>query len=144
MSLGRFLVGHGYVALRLRRNRTGHFELSARVNGRRARLVVDTGASHCAMDAAAAKALGLSLRRSSITAGGLGTKSMEVSRGTAETFEVGRLRLGPVEFAVLDLSHVNQALRERGALPIHGVVGADFLRARRAVIDVRGARLYLR
>jgi hypothetical protein len=40
-----------------------------------------------------------------------------------------------MDFILMDLSHVNEALKETNELPIHGIIGADFLKQTRAIID---------
>ncbi|HUL54741.1 MAG TPA: hypothetical protein VLT83_15160, partial [Opitutaceae bacterium] len=45
---------------------------------------------------------------------------------------------------VMDLAHVNAGLKQRGLAPIDGIIGADLLEARAAVIDYKAAVLYLR
>jgi hypothetical protein len=40
-----------------------------------------------------------------------------------------------MDFVLFDLSHVNEALQEVNEAPVHGIIGADFLKATRAVID---------
>ena len=40
-----------------------------------------------------------------------------------------------MDFVIFDLSHVNEALQQAEEISIHGIIGADFLKQTRAVID---------
>jgi aspartyl protease family protein len=51
----------------LTKGRSGHFEVEARVDGRRLELLVDTGATHIALRESAAARLGIHLRPSDYT-----------------------------------------------------------------------------
>ncbi len=138
-----FLLARGFVAVPLHTNAVGHFELAAEVNGRAARLVLDTGASHTVFATASAERLGLLTTPSTVRASGVGS-----DHATAMT-TVGELRLGAVRLHELaartfDLGHVNRALEAKGAPAIDGAIGGDVLRSAEAVIDYARATLYLR
>jgi len=77
-------------------------------------------------------------------AGGVGNASMSVRLARARSFSVGPVRASDVPVAVLDFSHANQALRLKGAKSVHGVLGADFLRARGALLDFAASTLHLK
>ena len=40
-----------------------------------------------------------------------------------------------LDFILMDLSHVNEALKEVDELSVHGIIGAYFLKQTRAIID---------
>jgi clan AA aspartic protease (TIGR02281 family) len=134
----------GRACVRLARNPLGHFVVRVRINGRAASLVLDTGASHTAIDQKAAARLGLAADGAEGVAGGVGNASMRVRLSRARSFQVGAVRAEDVPVAVLDLSHANAALRAKGARPVHGVLGADFLRARGALLDFASSTLHLK
>ena len=48
------------------------------------------------------------------------------------------------DFVIFDLSHVNEALNQVGETPIHGIIGGDFLKKNRAVIDYGRNCFYLK
>ncbi len=144
MQLADFLAPFDYAPIELVRAGTGHLRLaSSSVNGRPIMLYLDTGAGRTVLDLACARRLGLTLHESA-QGGGLGAAEVRAYRGT-----VDRLALGPIEeknitVHALDLTHMNQALAARGEAPMDGVVGADLLDAREAVIDYRQLRLFLK
>jgi clan AA aspartic protease (TIGR02281 family) len=143
-DLPGYLGAHGFLAVALRVNAVGHFEVDAEVNGRPARLLVDTGASHTIVATPSAARLGLHTTPSAERAGGVGATDHPT-----ETTVVDELRLGPVRLTAVpawtfDLGHVNHALVQRGGAPVDGAVGGDVLRPAEAVIDYARATLYLR
>ena len=61
-ELAPFLLGLGFVSVPLQVNAVGHFELAAEVTGRRARFLLDTGASHTVVSTPSAERFGLESR----------------------------------------------------------------------------------
>ena len=142
--LGEYLAPFGYTSVPLRRGPTGHLQLDGAINGAAASFYLDTGAGKTVLDLAQTRLRGLPLVEAGRAAGGLGTAGAAAYRTV-----VGRLALQAAEetdltVAVVDLSHVNQALRARGAPPMDGVIGGDILEAREAIIDCKRLQLHLR
>ena len=142
--LSAFLVARGYAPIPLARNVVGHFEVEARVNGQPLRLLLDTGASRTVLDVNAAVQLGLNLEASEQQAGGVGTATQAVQLATAASFDLGSLSLGSRPLAIIDLSHVSQALSGHGGNAIDGAIGGDILRDHDGIIEYTAATLYLR
>ena len=143
-ALGETLAALGYVASPLHRNAANHFEVRVRVNGQDAVLALDTGASQTCIDATAARHWRLPVQRGGGAAGGLGTATHAVSFAVLDELRVGDLRIPSLPVAVLDLGFVNAALSQAGVSRQDGVLGADVLITRSAVIDYAGARLFLK
>ncbi len=59
------------------------------------------------------------------------------------TLKLGRHDVGKLAFVLLDLSHINKTLISQGALPIEGILGADFLKKKKVSIDYRTQKLWL-
>lgn len=144
VDLATFLLAHGYVAVPLHVNAVGHFELAAEVNGRQARLLLDTGASHTVFATPSAERLGLRTAPSAERASGVGASDHVTATTTVDELRLGAIRLRDVAAWTFDLGHVNRALEARGGAPIDGAVGGDVLRPAEAVIDYARATLYLR
>jgi hypothetical protein len=143
--LARFLAVRRFVPLPLKKAPTGHLGLShAMVNGHAANLWLDTGAGQTVLDLKFARELGLSLtpdacRGAGAGGGGLAVLTTVVSRLTLAGFTELDFRC-----LAMDLDHVNAGLKQRGVAPIDGIVGADLLETREAVIDYKASVLYLR
>ena len=110
----------------------------AKVNGRAANLVIDTGASGegLILDNGFANQLGLAARTgtSVVTATG---KKVGVRHGTAKTLMLGNASIMNVPITVGSFAGVRKA-------GIDGVLSAGFLRTCSAVIDFHNRRLYVR
>jgi len=140
-TLHEFLESRGFARLELSRNRVGQFELPATIDGRAARLILDTGASGTVMDAASAKSRGLPQDTQSVSTGGAAHAAPTCR---LELLEIGPLHFVGVEALVADLGQLNEVLRERGHEPVDGVMGADLLQGREALMDFAGSSLYLK
>ena len=142
--INSLLRDQGYVGIPTRRLRSGHYQAMAQVDGQRLSLIIDSGASTSILDNASAVRLGLSLRRSRTRVSGLGAPAQRALSGRLDDVRLGALRLDSLPVVVLDLSHVNQSLRDEGIELADGVIGADFLSERGAVFDFTSGVLYVR
>lgn len=141
------LVRFDYAVVPLLRAATGHLFLAqAAINGRAITLYLDTGAGRTVLDVGAARSLGLTLAEDERGAGGAGAAKMKSYRTQLAWLDFGGGALVEENFSVAatDLSHVNQALLARGERPMDGVLGADLLDAREAIIEYRHQRLFLK
>ena len=143
-AMHSLLRDHGYVGIPTRRLKSGHYQATVDADGQRLLLIVDSGASTSVLDNASAVRLGLSLRRGRARVSGLGAPSQRALNATLEDVRIGGLRLDSLPVVVLDLSHVNQSLRDEGIELADGVLGADVLAQRGAVFDFTSGVLYLR
>jgi len=143
-ALADYLSRFDYAAVAFTKGPTGHLELAAGVNDRPARLFLDTGAGRTVFDATRAVQFGLPRMAEAQCAGGLGATGMTACETTVAHFVLGPIDERDFAATLVDLSHVNQALEARGDRPVDGVVGADILEAREAVIDYKHSRLFLK
>lgn len=144
MNLSEYLKTQGYVEVALKKTMVGQIEVQARVNGEDALLLVDTGASGTVFDTASAARLQLTPSGAGEAAAGLGTSSQITAVCHLDGLEIGSLRIEPVDIRIVDMSHVNMVLHQMGARACDGVLGADILISRAAVIDYRHFKLYLK
>ena len=145
MPLARFLAARNFVPLPLVRTPSGHLELvQATVNGREARLWLDTGASRTMLDLRFARDLGLALTAQARCGAGAGGGGMAVQGAVLSQLTLAGFSEPDFGCLVMDLGHVNAGLKQRGLPAIDGIVGADLLERREAVIDYKASVLYLR
>ena len=143
--LADFLARLDFCAVPLARAGTGHLWLpAAAINGRAVTLYLDTGAGRTVVDLAFARTLGLPLTEDAHGAGGAGAATMKNYPTRLACLDLGPLREEDFPVHAIDLAHVNAALRARGERPMDGVLGADLLDAREAVIDYRQLGLFLK
>jgi hypothetical protein len=145
LSLARFLTARKFVPLPLTRTPTGHLALAqARVNGRDATLWLDTGAGRTILDRKFARRLGLSLTPDACRGSGAGGGGLAVLTTTVSQLTLAGFTELDFRCLVMDLDHVNAGLKQRGLAPIDGIIGADLLEGREAVIDYQTSVLYLK
>ena len=57
--------------------------------------------------------------------------------------QLGSWKDSNFELVIFDLSHVNEALTQHKAKPVHGIIGADILMKGKGIIDYFNNCLYL-
>jgi hypothetical protein len=143
-DLGAFLLAQGYARVPMIALPTGHYALFGSVGEVSLSLIVDTGASHTVIDVARADRFALQSEYQGRRATGIGTSGQRVESGNLEDVSIGTVRLDSLRVTLLDLSQVNGVLGRMGTEPVDGIIGADVLLARRAVIDYGSTAVYFR
>ena len=134
-SLRTFLENSGFERLSLLKLSTGHYRLSLEVNGQTGQFILDTGASSSCIGFESVPYFNLFSENTEIKAAGAGAINMETKMAHNNTLKIGSLVFRKLSFVLFDMTHVNEALAQANELPVHGILGADFLKKRRAVID---------
>ena len=143
-TLNSFLLGQGYQPVQLHRLATGHFMIAGTADSIPLTFIIDTGASHTILDRNRSDRFAVVLADRNHRASGLGVTGQQVSGGVLSRVSLGPIQLDSLPVAVLDLSHINLALRQMGIEPVDGIIGADMLARKPAVIDYGTLRLYVR
>jgi hypothetical protein len=122
-----------------------HLVVKAKINGKRARLLIDSGASNTVFDKTRIVTFltGETLHTHEKLSTGLGTNSMKSESAQIQKLEFGDLEIRAYEAVILDLSHVNKSYETMKMKPIDGVVGSDIMKKYNAVIDYGKKRLIL-
>lgn len=135
MQLRKFLESQGFYRIPLKRLATGHYLFSAKINSVSGNFILDTGASNSCIGFTESSHFLLISEESIIKAAGAGAVNMETMLSRKNEFNIQGWSLKNMDFVLFDLSHVNEALLQANEDAIHGIIGADFLKERRAVID---------
>jgi predicted aspartyl protease len=117
------------------REKSHHITVEARLAGRSARFIVDTGAGGTIVDASAAMEYKLKVRSRRKKGGGVGSSAMQMSSVANHGLRLAGVDLSATKLLTIDLSHVNAGLKKAKVRPIVGVIGADILWRRHALID---------
>ena len=96
---------------------------------------MDTGAGGTCIDQAMLQHYGLTLARRSRRGGGVGSSTMQLTSIGKHDLSLAGMDLSSVRLHAIDLSHVNASLVSVRVKPIAGVIGADILMDRNAIID---------
>lgn len=143
-TLRKFIEGKDFYRIPLRKLATGHYQFEAKINGILGSFILDTGASTSCVGFADSTRFSLIQEDSFIKAAGAGAIDMHTMLSRNNTFAIGKWTVRSMDFVLFDLSHVNEALKQAEENEIHGIIGADFLKARRAVIDYGRNCLYIK
>lgn len=135
MQLRKFMESEGFYRIPLQRLATGHYLFSAKINGISGDFILDTGASTSCVDLLSSAHFSLISEESMIKAAGAGAINMETMLSRKNEFTIKKWKLKNMDFVLFDLSHVNAALSQAEENAIHGIIGADYLKKHRAVID---------
>ena len=60
------------------------------------------------------------------------------------SLKIGRWKTEDFQLIIFEMAHVNDALRQHKAKPVHGIIGADILLEGKAIIDYYNHCLYLK
>ncbi len=135
MQLRKFLEDQGFYRIPLKKLATGHYLFSAKINGVLGDFILDTGASTSCVGFKDSAHFKLIPEESIIKAAGAGAVNMETMLSRKNQFAIKSWTIKSMDFVLFDLSHVNEALVQVNEGKVHGIIGADFLKEQRAVID---------
>ncbi|MEL6810141.1 MAG: retropepsin-like aspartic protease [Bacteroidota bacterium] len=135
MTLRKFLEDQGFQRIPLKKLKTGHYQLSLKINQNKGDFILDTGASTSCIGLEFVSYFKLQTEESDIKAAGAGAIDMETQIAKNNTLSIGRTETKSLDLILFDLSHVNSALEQVEEKGVHGILGADLLKKYRAVID---------
>lgn len=143
MALKKHLEKQGYHSVKLKKTKTNHFEIEAKINGKKGHFIIDTGASNSCVGLQEAQLFDLITEESEHKATGAGNAEIDTQLSQNNKLNIDGFKLKKVNLVLLDLSHINGALIKQKARPVNGILGADVLVRGRAIIDYHKKRLYL-
>jgi hypothetical protein len=133
----------GFTAVPLRELLTGHHLVEAKLNGKAASFVLDTGANATVLHAPFAAEFGLSGKPiGGAGAIGLGG-AIKASQVRIKSLEIGGMPIRRDRLLTTDLAQVVKLLGPMSGGTIYGIIGQDVMKEHRAVIDVAKPILYL-
>lgn len=143
-SLKKSLEKKKYIRIKLKKISTNHLELKAAINGVKGRFILDTGASNSCVSIDLIDYFKLDAEESETKAAGAGAVDMETQKSENNRLRIGKWKTKKSHLVLFDLSHVNTALTDHNAKPVHGIIGADILEKGKAIIDYHKKVLYLK
>ncbi|HEY6163110.1 MAG TPA: aspartyl protease family protein [Bacteroidia bacterium] len=116
------------------------------INRKKAKVIVDTGASRTVFDKERikhfVKAKSTVIKDKLST--GLGTNSMKSHQLLIRSLQLGKIKVKDYPTVLLDLSHVNHSYTQLGMDAVDGVLGSDLMHRFNAVIDFKKNEMKLR
>ena len=128
---------------RLSFSNTKHLLCKAKINGKTAMMLIDTGASNSCIHSELKEHFELQEKGDPFDAAGASEGKMQAVMTLECKIQLGRSFRGKQAFVLLDLNHVNTTLNSQGTVKIDGIIGAEFLKKNKAIIDYSLSKLFL-
>lgn len=143
IDLDDFLVSkHNYKKIPITQSASGHLHVKVLLNNVEGYFVLDTGAGATILETQRKDAFKIKVEEAQNTGVGAGGKQ-QMQKTNNNTIQLGELTLSEFQFYVMNLDHVNNAFKKMGLKEVDGVLGADILKMKKAVIDYSNLVLYL-
>ncbi|MGO4904814.1 retropepsin-like aspartic protease [Flavobacterium sp. W20_MBD1_R3] len=142
-NLHNILKKENYKKVKFKITKTQHLLIKARINGIQGNFILDTGASNSCVGFDCVDLFLLEAKKSKTKASGAGGTGMQTQLASKNQLQLGSWKDSDFELVIFDLSHVNEALVQHKAKPVHGIIGADILMKGKAIVDYYNHYLYL-
>lgn len=143
-NLHDILKKEKYRKIKFRITKTQHLLIKAKINGVAGNFILDTGASNSCVGFEEIELFLLKAKKSKTKAAGAGATGMTTQLSMGNQLQMARWKRDDLDLVIFDLSHVNEALTQHGAKPVHGIIGADVLMKGKGIIDYYNHCLYLK
>ncbi len=138
------LKKEGYKKIKMKISKTNHLLIKGKINGVSGNFILDTGASSSCVDFEGIEIFKLAAQDSATKAAGAGAVGMLTQIAEKNKLQLGRWQTPNFHLVIFNMSHVNLALKEYKAKPVHGIIGADILINGKAIIDYKNEVFYLK
>lgn len=118
--------------------------VNARFNGRRAKLMVDTGAFGTLVHQPFVRSMKIPMRASDFVSAGVNLQKRDLKLATISRLSVGSVNLRNKEVNVVDLEDLFQEELLDARRPVAGLLGSEILQRHNAIIDFGTRTLYLK
>lgn len=142
-NLHEILKKENYRKVKFKITKTQHLLIKAKINGVLGNFILDTGASNSCVGFESVDLFLLEAKKSKTKAAGAGATGMFTQLALKNQLQLGSWKDSNFEIVIFDLSHVNEALTQDKAKPVHGIIGADILMKGKAIVDYYNHYLYL-
>ena len=133
-----------FVKVKLYKIKTQHLICFGSINNVKATFLIDTGASNSCISLENIDVYDLKTEGEKFEASGASDKKMEAILSNECGFKLGRFSMKKQKFVLLDLNHINSLLESQNVKKINGIIGAEFLKATKAIIDYDNLDLFLK
>jgi predicted aspartyl protease len=118
--------------------------VDSKLNGRAAKLMVDTGAFGTLLHNRFVRQMKIPLRESPFSSAGVNLKNRGVQLATINKFSVGSVQLRSKEVGVIDLEGLIRTGMLNASPPVAGLLGSEILQRYNGIIDFGTKTLYLK
>ena len=114
------------------------------VNGKKARLMVDTGAFATLLHSRFVRGMRIPMRETPFSSSGVNLKQRGVQMATIARFSIGSMDLDRKDVGVINLEGLIHGGLLDASPPVAGLLGSEILRRHHAIIDFGTKNLYLK
>ena len=144
MKLNRFLIKKNYIAIKLKYTKTNHYQIKAKINGKKGVFILDTGASNTCIGSEFVDKFKLITSQTELKAIGAGSTDITTEISDNNIIKMGKWKKRNNSLVIIDVSHINAALVSHNSKPIDGIIGADILKKGKAIVAYSSNLLYLK
>lgn len=134
----------GFRSVPIRVSETYNLYVDAVINGKSARLMVDTGAFATLLHRGFVRQLHVATHETPFSSAGVNLKQRGVQIARIRQLSVGAVDIVGKDIGVVDLQGLIHNDLLRGAQPVAGLLGAEILRTHHGIIDFGTHTLYLK
>jgi len=120
---------------------TKHLTCRISVNGVEGRFLIDSGASNSCIDIESKKKFQLKEFKKSYSASGAGNEKFDAFKTKIAELSYQKTFIEKLNFLLIDMKPINNALKESDDVNIDGILGADFLTKKNAEINYKSMTL---
>lgn len=118
--------------------------VDSRVNGKRAKLLVDTGAPSTLLHQPFVRQLSIPLRSTGYTSAAVNLKRTRLQRATIAKFSIGPFKMQKNDVGVTNLEGLIRNGLLNATPPVAGLLGSDTLQRHNGIVDFGTKTLYLK
>lgn len=134
----------GMKSVPIRVSETYNLYVDAAINGKPARLMVDTGAFATLLHRGFVRSLHVPLHQTPFSSSAVNLKQRGVQIARIKRLSVGAVDIVGKDVGVVDLEGLIHSDLLRGSQPVAGLLGAEILRSHHGIIDFGTRTLYLK
>ena len=143
LTLNKFLKDSGYISVKLNFLKTKHYSLTATINGKSGRFILDTGASSSCICTSLEKNFNI-ISKETIEKASSATSEISITKiSKKNTIQIGKWE-SKINLITFNMSHINHVLNEKKIDSISGIIGADILKTSEAILDYKSNKIYLK
>ncbi len=143
IALNKFLKIEGYSSVKLIFLETKHYLLTATINGKSGRFILDTGASSSCICTSLEKNFNIISKETIEKASSATSEISNTKISKNNTIQIGKWK-NKINLITFNMSYINHALNEKKINSVSGIIGADVLKKSKAILDYNLNNLYLK
>lgn len=121
--------------IELEETQSQHLICRLELNGVSGRFLLDTGASNCCLDREQIGKFSVLPQGDQLPLTGAGKEKLKATNSQKSVLHFAGKKIDSLSFILIDMETINSAFVEQNELPIDGIIGADLLHKKKAIID---------